>query len=409
MVRKLSKLLLAAVPAALLMVIGSSATAAPVTGAIYTTDSTCSGVNLNIFASKGDVYLDGGPLNPNGPGLSDGAYYVKVTEPDGTLLGSSLTAVAVVSGGEFTQCYRLADILVKASDASPGYDDSSNPGGEYKVWASQDPSFAESASRTDNFRVKPDVTAPSKLKIRKFYDANANGVFDTGDTEITGWKMRIQDGVDYVRYTPVDITVAPDVYTITEAMPIQTNWATTTINPQVVTLDAGQEVTVDFGNLCLGAGGGLTLGFWSNKNGQALVGSDDLACLTALNLVKADGSAFDPGIYSALRTWLLNGTATNMSYMLSVQLAAMKLNVHNGFVSGSALVYAPGATSANTLGYATISALMTEANTALGANGNTTAAGPDRTYQEALKNALDKANNNLNFVQAAPCAFTFAD
>ena len=26
---------------------------------------------------------------------------------------------------------------------------------------------------------------------------------------------------------------------------------------------------------------------------------------------------------------------------------------------------------------------------------------------EALKNALDKANNNQTFVQATPCAFTF--
>ena len=30
-----------------------------------------------------------------------------------------------------------------------------------------------------------------------------------------------------------------------------------------------------------------------------------------------------------------------------------------------------------------------------------------RSYQEALKNALDRANNNLNFVQAAPCPFTY--
>ena len=51
---------------------------------------------------------------------------------------------------------------------------------------------------------------------------------------------------------------------------------------------------------------------------------------------------------------------------------------------------------------------MAEANVSLGANGNTVAAGPVRTYQEALKNALDKANNNLTFVQATPCAFTFA-
>jgi hypothetical protein len=32
-----------------------------------------------------------------------------------------------------------------------------------------------------------------------------------------------------------------------------------------------------------------------------------------------------------------------------------------------------------------------------------------RALQEALKDALDDANNNLNFVQGTPCAFTFPD
>jgi hypothetical protein len=173
-------------------------------------------------------------------------------------------------------------------------------------------------------------------------------------------------------------------------------------------LNDGENKTVEFGNLCLGAGGGLTLGFWSNKNGQALVGADDLSMLVGLNLRNANGSAFDPANYAALRTWLLNATATNMAYMLSAQLAAMELNVFNGKVSGTSLVYAPGSHDANTLGFITVNALMNEANTALGANGNTTAAGTDRSYQEALKNALDNANNNRNFVQASPCAFSFA-
>jgi hypothetical protein len=35
------------------------------------------------------------------------------------------------------------------------------------------------------------------------------------------------------------------------------------------------------------------------------------------------------------------------------------------------------------------------------------ASGPDRTAQEAVKTALDRANNNLNFVQSTPCAFSF--
>jgi hypothetical protein len=94
--------------------------------------------------------------------------------------------------------------------------------------------------------------------------------------------------------------------------------------------------------------------------------------------------------------------------MLSAQLAAMELNVEAGFVSGSALVYAPGTTSANALGFATVNAVMVEANTELGLHGSTLAGSPYRAYQEALKNALDNANNNKTFVQPTPCGFSFA-
>ena len=46
-------------------------------------------------------------------------------------------------------------------------------------------------------------------------------------------------------------------------------------------------------------------------------------------------------------------------------------------------------------------------NASLGATGLTLSGHPARSYQEALKNALDKANNNLNFVQPTPCPFSF--
>jgi hypothetical protein len=391
--------------------LAASATAAPVSGAIFTTDITCTGVNLNIYADKGDVYLDGGPSHPGAAGLDDGTYYVRVTEPDGTVLGQSSGPAVTVSGGEFAQCYQLSAILNTTSSGftAAGYDTTTNPGGEYKVWVSAVATFDNASTKTDNFKVKPATGPPPQatLGVTKFYDANANGINDDGQP-ITGWKVRITDNIDYVRFTPVSIILDPDDYVVTEFAPVETNWVSTTPTSANVTLANGDSKTAEFGNLCLGAGGGLTLGFWSNKNGQALVGADDLVLLTSLNLRNAGGSNFDPATYAALRTWLLSATATNMAYMLSAQLAAMELNVLNGKVSGGALVYAPGATSANALGFTTVSALMAEANATLGLNGLTVAAGPDRTYQEALKNALDKANNNLTFVQPTPCAFTFA-
>jgi len=415
--KSIRKITLATLMAVVLLVstMGLAFAVAPASmpGAIFTTNDACSGVNLNLFAAKDLVYLDGGPAHPGAAGLPDGEYYVQVTEPDGTLLGTSLGSgdetPAVVSGGEFVTCYQLSVILIQASDGTPGYDTTTNPGGEYKVWVSSVLTFDSSSSKTDNFKVKTDNTPfPAQLDVIKFYDANANGINDD-EQLISGWKVRIQDGIDYIRYTPVTILVDPDVYTVTEFAPVETNWMSTTLTPVTVTIGDGESATVEFGNLCLGSGGGLTLGFWSNKNGQALFGADDLALLVSLNLRKADGTAFDPDKYATLRTWLLSATATNMSYMLSAQLTAMELNVFNGKVSGAALVYAPGTLSANALGFATVNALMAEANAELALHGLVLAGSPYRTYQEALKNALDSANNNKTFVQPHPCPFSFAE
>jgi hypothetical protein len=417
--KRITKVLLAIVLAiGLTLPVGGLAVAAPpLPGAIFTTDSTCTGVNLNIYGDKGDVYLDGGPAHPGAAGLPDGYYYVQVTEPNGTVLGTSIGSCnetpVHVTGGEFDWCYQLWAILIKASDGTQGYDTTSNPGGEYKVWVSNESSFTNNSTKTDNFKVKesgggPEEVDTATLHVIKFYDTNANGLNDDGQL-ITGWKVRIQDTIDYIRYTPVTIIVDPDNYTVTEFNPLETNWMPTTPNPIYITLNVDDDKTVEFGNLCLGAGGGLTLGFWSNKNGQALFGSDDLALMVSLNLRNADGTNFNPASYSAFRTWLLNANATNMAYMLSAQLAAMELNVFNGKVNGGALIYAPGTTSANALGFATVNAVMAEANAELGLHGLTLAGSPYRAYQEALKNALDKANNNMTFVQPTPCPFSFAE
>jgi hypothetical protein len=253
----------------------------------------------------------------------------------------------------------------------------------------------------------PPPPDPATLEILKFYDADADGTHDAGEVLITGWQVTYDSTV---AYTPVVVDpIAPGDYTVAEGNPVQTNWIHTTPTSVSVTIEDGENEVVKFGNVCVGAGGGSTLGFWSNKNGQALVGPTDLAMLVSLNLVQGNsGSAFNPTTYAQLRTWLLNGNAVNMAYMLSVQLAAMELNVFNNKVNGGALIYAPGTTSANSLGFATINAVMAEANAELGLHPTAPAGSAWRSYQEALKNALDRANNNLNFVQSSPCPFSFA-
>ena len=162
---------------------------------------------------------------------------------------------------------------------------------------------------------------------------------------------------------------------------------------------------------CIGCdGGGHSKGWWGNKKGKAKFGTMTTAAIDLLgdlNLHNADGSDFDPVDYADLNAWLQAANATNMAYMLSAQLAAMELNVLAEFVDDSALVYAPGTISANAAGFASISALMSESNTELGTHGTAMAGDDWRDYQEALKNALDAANNNINFVCPEPCLVVY--
>jgi hypothetical protein len=128
---------------------------ASMSGAIWTTDITGTVVNMNLYNDKLDVYLNGGPQGGGG-GLPDGYYYVQVTEPDGDLLGSSYANTPVhVTDGNFDMIYQLWAIVWKASNpGEQGYDDTTNTGGVYKVWASQNPDFPQNESKTDNFKVE---------------------------------------------------------------------------------------------------------------------------------------------------------------------------------------------------------------------------------------------------------------
>lgn len=266
----------------------------------------------------------------------------------------------------------------------------------------------------------------TKICVEKYYDANANGQADPGETLITGWKVSVSDGNAVIGYTPFCVEVQPTnpqtnnpLYTVSEFTPIQSNWVATT-GKTVADIDVapGECVTVMFGNLCLGGGGGHTPGFWSNKNGQAKMNDGgtmvpELSLLSSLNLRDASGAHFNPATYASFRIWLLASEATNMAFKLSSHVAAMSLNVEAGFVGGGALVHAPQLlpftpAGLNALGFISIGDLLTAANTELGLHGSTPAGNAFRAYQEALKDALDQANNNVNFVQPNPCPFTFA-
>ena len=331
------------------------------------------------------------------------------------------------------------------------YDDTDNPGGVYILAICTWNATSPSQCKYDAFRVKtstpvtpdggtPPCDTPSSVSGMKYYDSNLDGAWEANEAGIPGWQIVYEGGTittDSEGDFALTFDLDPHDFTFAEVLPTNTVtlmngtviplWyqsgnvldqtivsgnATESLSNYVYSVHLECNSSVDglyFGNFCIGAGHAYTLGFWSNKNGQAILNKNTAAWVTlldGLNLRNADGSNFDPTTYSQLRTWLLNGTATNMAYMLSVQLATMELNVAFGGTDGNALVYAPGTTSANSLGFATIYSLMSEANSELGLHGVTLSGSAFRDYQEALKNALDNANNNLTFVQAsaATCA-----
>ena len=115
-------------------------------GAVFTSTSGCDVINANIYDSKDDVYLNGGPDSAD---RLDGYYYVRVLSPEGTPLGHS--TITVHFDGT-TSCPQLSAMVVKESDGTQGYDDTDNGGGAYKVEVSCDSSFPGSETKSDIFK-----------------------------------------------------------------------------------------------------------------------------------------------------------------------------------------------------------------------------------------------------------------
>jgi hypothetical protein len=428
---------LAAIAAALLLAtpfLGAGLASPPLSGAIFTTNAAGDTVDQNQYALKCDVYLNGGPpINApaSAAGLPDGTYYYQITDPSGAVVlaapndatHDSILNTVTVTGGVVTPLAQLCDT------SSGTYATTPNNGGVYKVWITSVADyntyggFNPSATKTDVFKVLEDGGGGEEqgdggsISGTKFYDLNTDGVF-ASEAGIAGWRIELWDTapspdvlVDFM-FTDAngdyEFTGLPaGTYEVREVFPLSGVWVATTGMTVGVTLSTDEVVEdVDFGNVCVGAGGGHTLGYWSNKNGQARITQAMRDALTALNLRNADGTNFVASSNGAIRTWLLSATATNMAYMLSAQLAATTLSIMAGDVSASSLVYAPLVPGSNSAGFITIGALATASNNALAdPNGYTVGASAIRTQQEILKNALDAANNNSIFVQAGPCAF----
>jgi hypothetical protein len=158
-----------------LILVGAPVADAGPSGAIFTTNFDGSFVNGNVYDSKEDVYLNGGP-RPNAKctaaGLPDGDYIFQVTDPPGhvllttddpdnrtlTVMGGGIVVYTGSRAVGFGPCNALTVGLAP-------FDDTPNPGGEYKVWVTPRAEFdlngfVHSMSKTDNFKVVPPDTIP---------------------------------------------------------------------------------------------------------------------------------------------------------------------------------------------------------------------------------------------------------
>ena len=255
-----------------------------VTGAVFTSNFDGSGIDLNIYDNKGDVYLTGGPCG-GGSHLEDGDYYFQVTSPNGELLSSDAIGdrFITVDGGFIisTSAHVTHDV---ACTTDPGitvqllpYDDTPNPGGEYKltVGLASDveacDAFEDEAlnfvkdckqieTKSDNYKVGPN----GDLKIVKEVDGGeVSGDFtfhvDCGNAFDDDVTITFPDpGFVVIKDLPEDAEC-----TVTETdmpnPPTNFEWGDATITGSPATIGDDTTVTVTVTNHLIRQTGSLTI------------------------------------------------------------------------------------------------------------------------------------------------------
>ena len=425
------------------------ASAAAIHGALFTTDAAAN-VNVNQYPTKADVYLSGGP-GPNAPctaaGMDDGVYVYQITNPSGTVLLSSDD----ISHREFTVS---GGVIVSANDhptvaslcSSVGvqmapFDDSPNNGGVYKAWVTRKSdyiangnTFAPGSTKTDNFQVEvPSVTPETAdVNVYKFYDANGNGAWDPDEVPLFGWAMTLANdaGVLGVQLTqsPDGITTftgldaAANPYSVTEGTAGGTWHQSASIVNGVPTgsptnpvtglqLTAGETSEVIFGNYCTCKSGDRAPTWWTTSSGSTKLNdggtmTPEFKLLNGLHLRNPNGGNFfldtanvpQATNFAALTSWIAGANDTNMAYLLSVHLAALRLAIEAGYVHRTNFFPAYGGTIAD---------LWADADAALAADGNTPLGDTNRALQEALKDYLVQLEGNINVIRDKPCKYGF--
>jgi hypothetical protein len=420
-------------------------------------------VNCNIYDVKSSVWMNGGPV---GVALGDGTYFFAVLSPSGQNAevndGTDATAdkgtphnlsddfdaytnrTFSISGGtvSYSGLHDFDSNKIRLAD----YSNTLNPGGVYimAICKIQDAAnnnlypVDPSSCKYDAFKVQESECTvdcgggpAGILTIDKFYDTNADGVYDVLTDPIIGWQV-FDNFVQH--FTPyADNNAPPGDHVVSEGVPtspagwfishkdigssnllgapVSLQTATATDLTVTVTVTSNATAAVLFGNYCQVGSGGFTLGFWSNPNGKLVLSANDPAWRNFLNdaanhgtLWKASaskngtittsiytvpGGAFNSA-FSSFSAWLTSGNASNNGsalYMLSVQYVAMELNILYKGVDPNAYYPAAGKT---------IGALMTDVKNELNAGPN----GTSRTYETSLIKLLDYLNNGGKVVAA---------
>jgi hypothetical protein len=303
----------------------------------------------------------------------------------------------------------------------------------------------------------------------KFFDANANGTKETSEQTLPNWKITLSGGPipTQIKYTNSSGnysfgSLPPGTYTVTENLPA--NWQNTTPVSATVTISSTCcSGTVNFGNYCFNPpSNGCCSSWWCGSSGQSCLSGQDngnnannwRVTLNAMNLKKADGSAFalpvtknGSGVfttnfataYASFQSWLNGASSTNMAYRLSGNLAIATLNVCYKGVSDNTCVVVPGGvkshgsspctptcivsylcvtqsctggspalltctnvSGSNSCGCTAKNAMVkicdlrTRCKTLLGTYNSCTSSSTQRTYMECCSDILDMCNNNGN-------------
>ena len=241
--------------------------------------------------------------------------------------------------------------------------------------------------------------SPSDVTGSVFLDSDHDGVRDPGEGPAVGWQVRLVTPLT----TQVEITDGNGEYRFGDVpagsysveLVLQNGYAATTASTATVQVVGCADAEVGAFGVALAAMAcdGHTIGFWRNKHGLDLVIQYGiLGTLPGLSLRNQAGQLVAPATTAAWKTFLQGANSVNMAYMLSAQLAAMHANVLSGFVDAGCLVSDPF------LGTVSIASLMQQAVASLQQYGATPVGHPQREAQQRLKNALDGANNNANWL-----------